>query len=243
MATAIILAGGLGTRLRDVVPKLPKPMAPINDRPFLALQMDYWIGQGIDRFVLSVGYCADAIRSYFGPEYRGRPLDYAEERFPLGTGGALLTALNGIEERVVILNGDTFFALDYQKFLDFHIAHSARWSIALHRRVDVDRFLGIELDASNRIVALTSASRIGGTLVNGGVYLIEPPSLRGFDLQPGQRCSLEAEILPRYIGAGGQIYGIECRGTFIDIGTPNDYHRAQDLLSNLNSTRLTGLRS
>ncbi|HQT90271.1 MAG TPA: sugar phosphate nucleotidyltransferase [Acidiphilium sp.] len=239
MATAIILAGGLGTRLREVVPELPKPMAPINGRPFLALQIDYWIGQGIDRFVLSVGYCADTIRSYFGAAYRGRRLDYAEERSPLGTGGGLLTALKGIDERVVVLNGDTFFALSYPKLLDFHVAHNARLTMALHRRIDVDRYLGVELDSSDRISALTSSSMSGGGLVNGGVYLIEPSSLREFGLQSGERYSLESEILPRYIGMASQIYGMECPGTFIDIGTPTDYHRAHDLLAGRSGTKST----
>ena len=92
MATAVILAGGLGTRLRSIIPNLPKPMAPIGDRPFLEYQLDYWIAQGVNRFVLSVGYRHQVIIDYFGNSYKGVEVDYVIEQKPLGTGGALLLA-------------------------------------------------------------------------------------------------------------------------------------------------------
>ena len=111
MTTAIILAGGLGTRLRSTVPDLPKPMAPIAGRPFLAHQMDHWIGQGVSRFVLSVGYRHEAISSHFGRRFHGAAIDYVVETSPLGTGGAVKLATAGLprDEYTLLLNGDTYF--------------------------------------------------------------------------------------------------------------------------------------
>src|SRR3989344_9594340 len=108
---AIILAGGLGTRLQSVVKDLPKPMADVNGRPFLAYLMDYWIKQGVKRFILSVGYKSEIIRDYFGDEYNGVSVAYSIEKKPLGTGGGLLLALKQLNSRGDFFgfNGGTFF--------------------------------------------------------------------------------------------------------------------------------------
>ena len=103
MITAVILAGGLGTRLRSVVPDLPKPMAPVNGRPFLACQMDYWLQQGIQHFVLSVGYRHQSIMDYFGSNYCGSPVEYVVEDTPLGTGGGLLLAVEKLIKESLIM--------------------------------------------------------------------------------------------------------------------------------------------
>ena len=230
MTTAIILAGGLGTRLRSVVSDWPKAMAPIRGRPFLEYQMDYWMGQGVDRFVLSVGYMADRIRAHFGTHYCGVEIRYAQEAVPLGTGGGLLLALDGIDERVLVLNGDTFFAVDCAQLAAFHAAAGAVWSIALHRRTDADRYLGMRLDGHGEVVALRAESRGGGLLVNGGVYLIDSAAIRARGFRAGSACSLEDDILPRFIAAGGHVHGLECGGRFIDIGVPADYARAAEVI-------------
>ena len=109
--SAIILAGGLGTRLRGVVQDLPKAMAPIKDRPFLEYQLDYWIGQGIRHFILSVGYRREVIMKHFGDKYRDVSIEYAVEETPMGTGGGLLLAVEKMKKRApfLLLNGDTFF--------------------------------------------------------------------------------------------------------------------------------------
>jgi D-glycero-alpha-D-manno-heptose 1-phosphate guanylyltransferase len=123
VTSAIILAGGLGTRLRSAVPDLPKPMAPIAGRPFLAYQLDYWIRQGVDRFVLSVGYRHESIMAYFGAAYRGIAVDYSVEQTPLGTGGGLLLALerlDGGQRPFLLLNGDTYFEVDLATLSAFH---------------------------------------------------------------------------------------------------------------------------
>ena len=119
MTSAIILAGGLGTRLRGVVPDLPKPMAPIGGRPFLEYQLDYWINQGVSQFVLSVGYLHGAIVDHFGDRYKGAKLDYVIEKTPLGTGGGFLLAAEklGKNDPFLLLNGDTYFAVDLKKLM------------------------------------------------------------------------------------------------------------------------------
>ena len=102
----------MGTRLRSAVPDLPKPMAPIKGRPFLEYQMDYWINQGVNQFLISVGYKKEAIVSHFGASYKGAQVKYVMEEQPLGTGGGLLLAAQDLDEPFLLLNGDTFFEAD-----------------------------------------------------------------------------------------------------------------------------------
>src|SRR5438067_6674889 len=118
---AIVLAGGLGTRLRSAVADVPKPMAPIRGRPFLEYLFDHWIDQGIRRFTLSVGYRHEVIVDHFGKAYHGATIRYAVERSPLGTGGALLGTLAtfSVEAPVLLLNGDTYFAVDVKRLSEF----------------------------------------------------------------------------------------------------------------------------
>ena len=129
MTTAIILAGGLGTRLRSVIPDLPKPMAPICGRPFIEYQLEYWIKQGINKFILSVGYKNKVISGYFGDNYKGVEIDYVIENEPLGTGGAFLLASERIanNESFLLLNGDTYFDVDLDKLKEFAIEKDADW--------------------------------------------------------------------------------------------------------------------
>src|SRR5215217_5792510 len=116
MPVAVILAGGFGTRLREAVPRVPKPMAPIAGRPFLEYQMDYWIEKGITEFILSVGYRSEAIMTHFGDRYKKSLLRYVVEHAPLGTGGGVLKAVDEcrITAPFLLLNGDTYFEADWQ---------------------------------------------------------------------------------------------------------------------------------
>jgi len=233
VSSAIILAGGLGTRLRAAVPDLPKPMAPINGRPFLEHQLDYWIGQGVEHFVLSVGYRYETITSHFGNSYRGAEMRYAIEQTALGTGGGLLQALQTLnaDRQVLLLNGDTYFEVKLPELRAFHQATSADWAFALFRTSEGGRYMGLELDADRRITSLKSGSGKPGALANGGVYLLNPASLLTAGWTPGQKCSLEDDILPALLACGGRFYGVECAGMFIDIGVPEDYSRAASLLA------------
>ena len=230
MTTAIILAGGMGTRLRTVMPDVPKPMAPVNGRPFLEHQLDYWIDQGIDKFIVSVGYKKEVIMDHFGTCYRDTPLTYAIEEQPLGTGGGLLLATQGLAEPFLVLNGDTFFEVDLTALLKFHDKHHSEWSFSLFRANESGRYMGMDVTSDGEIVSLKSGTDEIGRLANGGVYLINPsvPIRSGF--LPGHNFSLEDDFIPAFLGQGGKLYGLECTGTFLDIGVPQDYFRADDIL-------------
>jgi D-glycero-alpha-D-manno-heptose 1-phosphate guanylyltransferase len=229
VTTAIILAGGLGTRLKKAVPNLPKPMAPILGRPFLEYQMDYWIGQGVNKFILSIGYLNQAITEHFGGEYRAASIDYLIEDKPLGTGGALLMAAQGLNEPFLVLNGDTFFEVDLNLLNDFHKEQRSEWTLSLFRANQSGRYMGLKLADNGEILALESGSS-DSNLFNGGVYLINPSVFDRLDKTSREKISLENDLLPNFITSGGLLYGIECIGKFIDIGLPKDYHRAAEIL-------------
>lgn len=234
MTTAIILAGGLGTRLRETVPDLPKPMAPINGRPFIEHQMDYWIGQGVQRFVLSVGYKHELIERHFGKAYRGAEVAYAVEAAPLGTGGGLLLAMGTIRAAGLwlVLNGDTFFDVNLAELRKFHEAKQAEITLSLFPVENNTRYTGVEIDGAQRITRLKFTSDGSRQLINGGVYLLAETALSGLPYRTGDKASFESDILERALEAGKRLYGYSSNGKFIDIGVPEDYSRAARLLRN-----------
>lgn len=236
--TAIILAGGLGTRLRSVVPDLPKPMAPVNGRPFLEHQLDFWIRQGITSFILSVGFRREMIIGHFGEAYAGARIRYAVEEEPLGTGGGLLLAAAELPqgEPFLVLNGDTFFDVPLGRLARFHEDKRSDWTFALFRSDEAGRYMGMQIGADGRVVSLRAQP--DGTrhsLVNGGVYLIGAGVLEAAGFSAGQKVSLEDDILPALHSAGCRLYGYEVTGKFIDIGVPHDYARAGELLNGMSS--------
>ena len=230
VTTAIILAGGLGTRLKKVVPDLPKPMAPIRGRPFLEYQMDFWISQGVTKFILSVGYLNHMIIDHFGDSYHTASIDYFVEDEPLGTGGALLMAAQGLKETFLVLNGDTFFEVDLNDLCLFHNKHNAEWTISLFRSKDLERYMGVDIEDNGEILSLQSGGNELTLLANGGVYLVNPSALKRLNYKPYTKSSLENDLLPKFISLGGGLYGFESSGKFIDIGVPEDYYRAQKIL-------------
>lgn len=233
MTSAIILAGGLGTRLRSAVPDLPKPMAPIGGRPFLGYQLDYWIKQGVRHFVLSVGYRHEAIVDYFGSNYKGAELEYVVERTPLGTGGGLLLAAEKVnkDEPFLLLNGDTYFAVDLKTLVEFSRANDADWCFSLFRTHEEGRYMGMDISPQGQITSLKSGTGSPGRLANGGVYWVNPRALPSGKFSPGDNASLEDDIFPSAMASGQRLYGIEFTGAFIDIGVPEDYNRASTLLA------------
>lgn len=230
--SAVILAGGLGTRLRSAVPDLPKPMAPIDGRPFLEYQLDYWIKQGISHFVLAVGYRHEVITGHFGERYRTATLDYVFEQTPLGTGGGVLLALQKLprDQRFLLLNGDTYFAVDLPSLERFAVQHDSEWCFSLFRTRETSRYLGMGVAPDGRINELKSSQDGDECLANGGVYCIHPRAFDGLSVVAGDSASLENDIFPSAFRAGQGMYGLECEGSFIDIGIPADYHRAGAVL-------------
>lgn len=230
---ALILAGGLGTRLREAVPDLPKPMAPIRNRPFLEHQMDYWIGQGVTRFILSVGYKHALIETHFGSVYRQCPVVYAREATPLGTGGGLLLGLNQAQDDLVlVLNGDTFFEVNLTEMRARHDTSQADVTVALRRIAHNDRYGEVALDAQGDVASFSAAASGGEGIINGGVYLVRPAVLLGLGSAPGDKVALEQDLFPRLLKAGKRVVGFVTDANFIDIGIPDDYYRAADVLPN-----------
>ena len=227
---AIILAGGLGTRLRAVVSDVPKPMAPIAGRPFLELLLDYWIGNGITRFVLSVGYLGHKIAHHFGGGYRDAEVALVHEPKPLGTGGALLLALEKTTSpTVLVLNGDTFFALEFGQFMQFHESRRADCSLSLFRSEDRARYLAVQLGQQDEITGFGHGGTIG--LVNGGAYLVRTAAFLQGPWKRDEALSLEAEMLPHALSSGWRIYGWKATAQPLDIGLPQDYLRAASFLA------------
>lgn len=235
MTIALILAGGLGTRLRSAVSDVPKPMADICGRPFLEYLMTYWIGQGVSKFVLSVGYMSESIVNHFGNSFRCVPIEYLVETEPLGTGGALLSASRYLEEPFLLLNGDTFFDLKLSTLLEFHRTKKSKLSFALFRANEADRYGGVVKDSSGRIEQLVSNKGKVGALANAGVYIVDPAVVKTDEFVSKKKYSLEEDLIPFLLKSGCPMFGIECIGEFIDIGVPRDYFRAAEIL---NSSKL-----
>jgi D-glycero-alpha-D-manno-heptose 1-phosphate guanylyltransferase len=225
---AIILAGGLGTRLSSVLPDLPKPMAPIAGRPFLSYLIEFLRTCGILRVVLSVGYRNEAICRFFGSSYAGLKLVYSVEEEPLGTGGALLRSLPCIQEQhAFVLNGDTFLRLDYTgmaaSLKDNPGAHLA---VALRHVADAARY-GRAVVARGRIQGFEARGAAGPGLINAGCYLIARDIFDRFPMPP--KFSWEKEFLePRSNEV--QPVAFLSDAPFIDIGIPEALQEAQTLI-------------
>ncbi|MEI8136774.1 MAG: sugar phosphate nucleotidyltransferase, partial [Bacteroidota bacterium] len=159
--TAIILAGGFGTRLQSVVTDLPKPMAPINEQPFLNYQLNYLKHYGIKKVILSVGYLAEKIKDYYGYNYNGLEIGYVLEENPLGTGGGIRLALDKCDDALsFILNGDSFFDVDLKEFFDLHLKNNSQISLALRKVSDSARYGTIEKNNENKIISFKEKSGI-----------------------------------------------------------------------------------
>lgn len=237
MLTAVILAGGLGTRLRSVVTDIPKSMALISGRPFLEYQLDYWIKQGVNRFVLAVGYKHCQIINHFGSRYKEADIEYVIEESPLGTGGAILLALDKISEDTpfLLLNGDTYFQVDLSKLIEFSIINKSDWCFALFRTKEKKRYLGVELGPLDEIVSFKMKDNLENyMLVNGGVYLLRSKSLFNGMLRQGEVISLENQVFSLAKVFGLRLFGLEFDVPFIDIGIPEDYFRAQNIIKSIN---------
>ena len=160
-------------------------MAPINNRPFLEYQMDYWMNQGITRFILSVGYLSDSIINHFGYKYQDAIIEYSIESNPLGTGGALVQAIKNLSEPVLVINGDTFFEVDLQLLYSFHCINESIFTLALYKVNACNRYLGIDIANTGKILEFSSANResMSAQLVNGGAYIVDPLTINTFNFK------------------------------------------------------------
>ncbi len=225
---AIVLAGGLGTRLHSVVNDLPKPMAPVHGRPFLALVLDQLVDAGFTTIILAVGYRNETIRAHFGNGYRDVVLRYSVESEPLGTGGAIRLACSHAHARdVFVLNGDTYLELDFRAMLDAHVRAAASFSMAICHLPDVERYGVLELD-DGIVRAFCEKGCSGPGWINGGTYILGT-ELRA-RLQSDGAFSFEHDVLVPEVGRIRPL-AFRASGLFIDIGIPEDYLRAQQIFS------------
>lgn len=221
---AIILAGGMGTRLKGVIKDMPKPLAPINAKPFLTYIIKNLKVQGIKHIVLSVGYRWEMIKQIYGDIYEGIKISYAIEEKPLGTGGGIALALQLTkQDDILILNGDSFIDFDIRSFYHFHIREKAALSLVLKEMIGFDRY-GTVKAIGNKIIEFNEKSYTEKGLINAGAYILKRNIFEGLSL--GERFSFEKDYLEKEVEKG-MFYGFRTSGYFIDIGIPEDYNKAQ----------------
>lgn len=227
---AIILAGGFGTRLKHIIPDIPKPMAPLQGVPFLHYLVEYLAKHGITEIVFSTHYLSEQIENYFknlnAPELK---FSFVREVEPLGTGGAIINALKNSSAKgdVLIINGDTFLDIDYNEFLKAHIkinrSHNANLSLALSEVADTARYGRVDVDGS-KITAFREKGEVGKGLINAGNYLVNADWLLTQTFP--EKFSFETDFLFPQISIIQPSYYV-ASNYFIDIGIPEDYARAQ----------------
>ncbi len=230
--SAVLLVGGMGTRLRSVVSSRPKPMASIGGTPFLGLLVRELERQGVRHLVMCTGYMANQIEDEFGDGNRwGLEISYSRELQPLGTGGALKLAQASLQRaaNILVMNGDSFLEVDFTRLVQFHREHRGLASIAVREVPDTGRYGTVVTTSEGRLIGFEEkahTSRRG--LINAGIYVFGQAI---FDYIPEGHASLERQVFPQILDAG--VHALLHRGLFIDIGTPEDYARAQSLAEQL----------
>jgi len=223
---AIVLAGGLGTRLRSVVSDVPKPMAPISDKPFLEYILKYLQKNGITKAILSVGYKWETIKEYFGGKFENIELIYSVEDEPLGTGGAIKKAMSFIsQKKVFIINGDTFFDVNLQTLA---LKDDSKLILSLKQMRKFDRYGCVESDANGFATAFTEKGYRESGNINGGVYLASRDLFDIYELD--EKFSFEEFMQDNFksLKITTQVFD----SYFIDIGIPEDYQKAQSEIKN-----------
>lgn len=238
---AVVLAGGLGTRLREVVADLPKPMAAIAGRPFLEWLLDWLAAGGIKHVVLSIGHLADSIADHFGEHYAGMNISCVRESRALGTGGGTRLALETcpLDEPVFVLNGDTFVDVDYRALMAAHVKQSptvdgSPLTVVLREVQNANRY-GTVRTEGDRILEFSSTGHTGPGLVNAGVYVMDSGLLAS--MPRDESWSLESDFLEPRAGTLAARAWI-AQSFFIDIGIPESYAHAQQALPEFFASRL-----
>ena len=234
--TAAILAGGLGTRLRSAVADRPKVLAPVGGRPFLAYLLDRLAAAGLRKTVLLVGHAADQVRAAIGDNHAGMHISYSCETTPLGTGGAVRLALAHFqEERVLLLNGDSFCDVDFAAFRESMLPRPHGVGLVLAKVADTSRYGRVRVEADGRVSRFEEK---GGDpsagWINAGAYLIPRDLIAA--IPAGRPVSMEREVLPGWVEGVG-VWGFP-GGRFIDIGTPESYAEASAFFAHKNGPQI-----
>jgi|SRR5579875_3940780 len=225
-ATAAILAGGLGTRLRPCIADRPKVLAPVHGRPYLAFLLEQLADAGLHTVVLLTGYLAEQVRSAFGDSYRNLRLTYSCEPTPLGTAGALRWALPHLSSTtVLLLNGDSYCHVSLSDFWEFHHRQAADLSLVLTPMEDCSRYGCVYLGPRGHILRFEEKNQAGGAgWINAGIYLINRSLIQ--EVPAGIPLSLEQDLCPLW-AVSKRCFGFLCLGRFLDIGTPESYTQAE----------------
>jgi D-glycero-alpha-D-manno-heptose 1-phosphate guanylyltransferase len=223
--SAIILAGGLGTRLKSVLPDTPKCLAPINNKPFLGLLINFLKKQGIYKFIFSLGYKSEAIINYIEDEFQDIDCYYSIEKEQLGTGGAIKLALSKVSnDEVLVINGDTFFNNDLQQFYKFHLKNKSKYTIALTQVENNNRFGSVVINNEYEVTGFFEKNQNSSVLINAGQYIINKVEFLNDNTET--KFSIEKDFFQNN-SIKKVVYGYEYISDFIDIGIPDDLIRAQ----------------
>jgi D-glycero-alpha-D-manno-heptose 1-phosphate guanylyltransferase len=227
---AIILAGGLGTRLRSVVSDTPKCMAPVAGKPFLHFIINFLQKNGIEKFIFSVGYLHEVIEEYLKEHHPDLNYQLSLEEEPLGTGGAIkLSCTKASQKNVLICNGDTMYNIDCCSLSSFHEEKNAACTLALKPMVNFDRYGVVELNENGSIKSFKEKQFYTSGLINGGIYALNVAAFLNEDLP--EKFSFEKDFLEKKVGlpneGKSELFGIIQNEYFIDIGIPEDFKRAQ----------------
>jgi len=227
----VILAGGQGTRLRSLFPDRPKCLVPIHGVPFLRLYLDWLAKFGARRVILSLGYKADMVQAYVTSQtWPGMEVESYVEQTPLGTGGAVRAVLPMItSDTALVANGDSVTRVDLGQFVEFHRRKHARLSVLLTHQPQVSASGLVETDANDAVVSFTEKppERDRGGYINAGLYLMQRDAIA--EIPDAGPVSIERDVFPRFCGRG--FYAFKGRFPFVDIGTPESYHRAEEFFA------------
>lgn len=225
-ATAAILAGGLGTRLRPRLSDRPKVLAPVHGRPYLAYLLEQLAEAGIRHTVLLTGYRAEQIQATFGDNYGELRLTYSVEPSPLGTAGALRRALSQLSSStILLLNGDSYCGVSLPDLWELHHDRSVDLSLVLTFMESCSRYGRVALSSDDRVLGFEEKSEAGGAgWVNAGIYVLSRALIQ--DIPANVPASLERELCPAWV-AGKRCFGFRCQAPFLDIGTPDSYAQAE----------------
>ena len=230
ITSAIILAGGLGTRLRAALADLPKCMAPVAGKPFIAHVIDHLQQQGIQQFIFALGYKSEAFTDFLSQTLPPGSYKLSIEPEPLGTGGAIKLACTQLTEKTTLIaNGDTLFKVQLDKMAGFHHMCAAHCTLALKPMQNFDRYGVVEINKDYSIRSFKEKQFYESGYINGGIYLLHAEKFLQEDLP--EKFSFEKDYLEKFY-SNRRMYGVVQDEYFIDIGIPEDYERAQKELVN-----------
>jgi len=226
--TTVILAGGLGTRLRPVLSDRPKVLAEVLGRPFLTYLLDQLSSADARQVILCTGYMGDKVQETYGDTYKSLHLLYSQEDEPLDTGGALRLALPLIESNhVLVMNGDSYVHVDLNSYVDWFFNIDRKAALLLVKVLDTSRYGMVKVKKDESILIFEEKGmNKGAGWINAGVYLVNTSLLRPI---PSEKAfSIEREFFPSLVGNG--LFGYKCKGRFIDIGTLESFNKAEKIL-------------